>query len=420
MNQQGEKEPELRFPEFSGEWEERKLGELYKERKESGNDNLPILSVSIHHGVSNEELDRDELGKNVRRIEDKSQYKRVRVGDLVFNMMRAWQGAIGVVKFEGMVSPAYITAIPSSQLHPPFMDYRLRRYDAINQIDNASYGVTDFRKRLYWDSFVGISCRIPSVTEQKKITDFFIHLDKLTTLHQRKLTHIQNQKAELLRKMFPQDGETEPQVRFPGFTEAWESYEFNSVFDPIPNNSLSRANLNDVEGKVKNVHYGDILVKYGSVIDCSKDKLPFITGAEASDYSNRLLQNGDILMADAAEDEQVGKATEITGITDIPVVSGLHTIACRPKINVQSCYMGYYLNSSTYRQQLIPLMQGTKVLSISRSNLSRTRVVLPHSEQEQKHIAEILRNIDHLITLHQRKLQHLQDLKKSLLQKMFI
>ncbi|MCB8817559.1 restriction endonuclease subunit S [Desulfosporosinus shakirovi] len=198
----GEDFPEVRFPGFTDAWEQRKLGEIYTERKERGYDSLQILSVSIHHGVSNEELDSDNLGKKVRRSEDKSLYKQVHFGDLVLNMMRAWQGAIGVVKSEGMVSPAYITAIPSAELYPLFMDYCLRRDEAIIQMDNLSYGVTDFRKRLYWDSFINVLCRIPSVPEQERITAFFTNLDHLITLHQRKLKHLQEQKKALQQQMF--------------------------------------------------------------------------------------------------------------------------------------------------------------------------------------------------------------------------
>ncbi|MBO4591509.1 MAG: restriction endonuclease subunit S, partial [Eubacterium sp.] len=108
---------------FTATWEQRKLGELYSERNEKGNDTLQILSVSIHSGVSDGELDSESLGKNVRRSEDKTKYKHVYPGDLIFNMMRAWQGAIGVAKNEGMISPAYISAIPNNEVFPLFMDY---------------------------------------------------------------------------------------------------------------------------------------------------------------------------------------------------------------------------------------------------------------------------------------------------------
>jgi type I restriction enzyme S subunit len=177
------------------------------------------------------------------------------------------------------------------------------------------------------------------------------------------------------------------------------------VFDPIPNNTLSRVDLNYSGGKIKSVHYGDILVKYGAVTDSRKDVIPFISGAEPSDYKNLILQNGDVLIADAAEDETVGKATEIAGITDVPVVSGLHTIACRPKVKMQPNYLGYYMNSPSYHQQLLPLMQGIKVLSISRANLAKTSVRYPAAEQEQAKIGRVFADFDTLITLHQRELE---------------
>ena len=121
MDKNFEKTPKIRFPGYTNPWEQRKLGDLYSERKEKGNDKLKILSVSIHSGVSDGELDEEALGKNVRRSEDKSTYKHVYSGDLVFNMMRAWQGAIGVVKSEGMISPAYISAVPNEEIFPLFL-----------------------------------------------------------------------------------------------------------------------------------------------------------------------------------------------------------------------------------------------------------------------------------------------------------
>ncbi|WP_059047082.1 restriction endonuclease subunit S [Paenibacillus rubinfantis] len=213
--------------------------------------------------------------------------------------------------------------------------------------------------------------------------------------------------------------ENVPKLRFPGFTDGWEKRKFESMFDRIPNNTLSRADLNYDGGKIKSIHYGDILVKYGAVTDCGKDEIPFITGAEVSNHQSQLLHNGDVLIADAAEDETVGKATEIAGITGIPVVSGLHTIACRPKVKMQPNYLGYYMNSPSYHQQLLPLMQGIKVLSISWSNLAKTTICYPTSAHEQSKIGNAFADLDSLITLHQRKLNNVKNLKAGLLQKMF-
>jgi type I restriction enzyme S subunit len=185
------------------------------------------------------------------------------------------------------------------------------------------------------------------------------------------------------------------------------------VYDTIPNNTLSRADLNYSSGAVKNIHYGDILIKYGEVTDCRKDVIPFITGAEITNYKRQFLRDGDILIADTAEDEIVGKATEITGIYDIPVVSGLHTIACRPKVLKQPFYLGYYMNSPSYHRQLLSLMQGIKVLSISKANLAKTIVSFPVSDQEQLQISMLFNHLDHLITLHQREPRDLLLIEKG-------
>ncbi len=124
-------------------------------------------------------------------------------------------------------------------------------------------------------------------------------------------------------------------------------------------------------------------------------------------------------MADTAEDSTVGKCSEIAGLTDDVVISGLHTIPYRPKIKFASGYLGYYLNSNAYHQQLIPLMQGIKVTSVSKSAMQNTDIIYPKSEEEQGRIGAYLKGITRLITLHQHKCDEIIELKKHMLQKMF-
>lgn len=182
-------------------WKRYTFGDIYTERKESGDENLPLLMVSIHSGVSDGEVDAAELPKQVKRIEDKSQYKKAVSGDLVFNMMRAWQGAIGTVRTTGMVSPAYIVAEPNDKVNPLFMDYYSRTPQMINQIDRQSYGVTDFRKRLYWDSFAPIGCILPPIEEQQKIAAILTTQDKVIELKEKRLAEKQRQKKYLMQQL---------------------------------------------------------------------------------------------------------------------------------------------------------------------------------------------------------------------------
>ena len=188
----------------------------------------------------------------------------------------------------------------------------------------------------------------------------------------------------------------------------------------LQNNTLSRAELSDELGVAKNVHYGDVLIKFGNVLDVSKERFPMISDEGVLEkYKESFLKNGDVIVADTAEDATVGKCSEISGLNDEVVLSGLHTIPYRPIEKFAFGYLGYYLNSNAYHDQLIPLMQGIKVTSISKSAMKDTEIVYPKSVEEQGKVAEYFRNLDHLIILHQQKITLLTKLKKAMLEKMF-
>ena len=195
-----------------------------------------------------------------------------------------------------------------------------------------------------------------------------------------------------------------PTIRFKGYTEDWEQRKLGDILISLQNNTLSRADLSNETGVAKNVHYGDVLIKFGEVLDVSKEKLPMISDESVlSKYKSSFLQNGDVIVADTAEDSTVGKCSEIAGLNDEVVLSGLHTIPYRPIEKFASGYLGYYLNSSAYHNQLIPLMQGIKVTSISKSAMQDTDIIYPKSKEEQTEIGNYFDALDHLITLHQCK-----------------
>lgn len=211
-----------------------------------------------------------------------------------------------------------------------------------------------------------------------------------------------------------------PKLRFSGYTDDWEQRKLGEMLVSLQNNTLSRADLSSDTGVAKNVHYGDVLIKFGEILDVSKEQLPMISDESVLiKYKASFLQNGDVIVADTAEDSTVGKCSEIAGLNDEVVLSGLHTIPYRSVEKFASGYLGYYLNSSAYHNQLIPLMQGIKVTSISKSAMQDTNIVYPKSQEEQGKIGTYFRSLDEMITLHQRKLEKLQNMKKSCLQKMF-
>ena len=176
------------------------------------------------------------------------------------------------------------------------------------------------------------------------------------------------------------------------------------VLISLQNNTFSRADLSNESGVAKNVHYGDVLIKFGEVLDVSKEQLPMILDESVlTKYKASFLQNGDVIVADTAEDSTVGKCSEIAGLNDEVILSGLHTIPYRPAEKFATGYLGYYLNSCAYHNQLIPLMQGIKVTSISKSAMQDTDIVYPKLMEEQTEIGNYFYALDHLITLHQCK-----------------
>ena len=222
-----------------------------------------------------------------------------------------------------------------------------------------------------------------SLDEEEKIGVYFNQLDDLITLHQRN-------SADFVSRFLSD------------FTNTWEQRKLREVLISLQNNTLSRADLSSEEGIAKNIHYGDILVKFGEVIDLKTESLPMIADETViAKYKSSFLQNGDVIVADTAEDETVGKCTEIAGLSDEIVISGLHTIPYRPLQKYAPGYLGYYMNSASFHNQLLPLMQGIKVTSISKTALQNTDILYPKSATEQAAIGKYFRNLDNLITLHQ-------------------
>lgn len=151
-------------------WEVLRNAALFVERKDAGQEQLPVLSVSIHSGVSSEELNADENIRSVVKIEDRTAYKEVLPGYIAYNMMRAWQGGIGAVSVHGMVSPAYVVAKPTERLDANYFELLYRTPAFIWQMDANSKGITDFRKRLYWESFRELKTIVPPLSEQEDIS----------------------------------------------------------------------------------------------------------------------------------------------------------------------------------------------------------------------------------------------------------
>lgn len=196
----------------------------------------------------------------------------------------------------------------------------------------------------------------------------------------------------------------------------WKVVPFHECFDIMPNNTFSRAELSN-EGNVKNIHYGDILIQYNEIVDCESNDIPYLTEQAEIKAKHAFLENGDVVIADTAEDETVGKAVEITN-ADKPIVSGLHTIPCRPKFyDFASKWLGYYMNSQLYHKQLLPYITGTKVSAISKQSIKDTLIVIPPFEQQEKYV-EYLSAIDELISNQEKLIEKKKAIKQGVMQEL--
>lgn len=158
-------------------WDTPRIATLFREAFRKPDPDLPVLSVSIHNGVSDGELSDEERDRKVALSEDRTKYQGVEPGDLVYNMMRAWQGAFGAVAVSGLVSPAYVVARPIAEFRTKFLEHLLHTKSAAEEIRRYSRGIADFRMRLYWEYFRDIRVCLPPLPEQDEILS---HIDRET------------------------------------------------------------------------------------------------------------------------------------------------------------------------------------------------------------------------------------------------
>lgn len=373
------------------DWKRYTFGDIYTERKEPGSEELPLLMVSIHSGVSDGEVDEEDLPKKVKRIEDKSQYKKAVSGDLVFNMMRAWQGAIGTVRTTGMVSPAYIVAKPNDEVYPLFMDYYTRTPQMINQIDRQSYGVTDFRKRLYWDSFIPIACTLPSIEEQRKIAAILTTQDKVIELKEKRLGEKQRQKKYLMQQLLT------GKKRLPGFSGAWKVDRLGKLFLERKETNYEGLQMLAITGAQGIIPRKELDLKDNS----SEDKSKYLRVCV-----------GDIGYNTMRMWQGVSAYSDYEGI-----VSPAYTIL-KPSSSINAKYFAYLFKTPEIIFLFYRFSQGLvdDTRNLKYENFKKIKVCYPPDTKEQTAIAEVLSAADREIGLLRQDIEQEKQKKKALVQ----
>lgn len=411
--------PKIRFKGFKEEWESAKIRDF----STSFSGGTPSVGIAKYYGGNIPFIRSGEIHNNKTELFltelglANSSAKIVEKGTLLYALYGATSGDVTISQIRGAINQAILALYPNNKIKKEFLAHFLcsKKTRIISELLQGGQG------NLSGTLVKGITVIYPQIKEQESIADCLNSLDAQISASISHLASLKQIKAASLQAMFPQEGETMPKIRFKGFEGEWESLDLSESFELLKNNTLSRAELTD-EGKIANIHYGDILIKYGECIDTAVDKLTYIIDNEVGKnlLKNGALKKGDIIFADTAEDNTVGKCSELICRDNEVIVAGLHTIACRPQIDIAERYLGYYLNSPAYHNQLLPHIQGTKVSSISRKAINTTKVVIPKEKEEQQAIASFFTSLDHQISLYAKRLEKLKHIKAACLEKMFV
>ncbi len=384
--------PALRFEGFSDPWEQRRLGELFVESEDRSSD-LEILSVSVANGIYPASDSDREINPGASLVN----YKVVRKGDVVYNSMRMWQGAVDSSLHDGIVSPAYVVARPVSMTASRFFARLLKRPNLLCQYQRRSQGNSKDTQVLKFEEFAEIEVSVPLFRkEQEAIGSLADALDSLITLHQRKVDKLKTVKQSLLEKMFPREGENVPEIRFEGFTDPWEQRAFCELVE-------RRNSFSDDKG-LPRVEYEDIVSGQGTLnndVFSKNDKRGGIA-----------FEPNDVLYGKLRPYLRNWLNPQFRGIAlgDFWVLN---------PISVNSSFLFTLIRTSAF-ERVANESTGTKMPRADWQNVSSAEFAAPVSGEEQQRIGALFAKLDSLITLHQRELEILKNLKQACLEKMFV
>lgn len=409
--------PSLRFPEFKDAWQPRHGDDAFRSRRQRAIEGLPLYSVTMDKGM----VRRDSLEREFASNAPDEANLRVFKDDHVYNMMRMWQGAVGRAPEDCMVSPAYVVLQPKPDTITAFFDHWFKRKRSVYLLWAYSYGLTSDRLRLYARDFARVPMVLPMAAEQRKIADFLGLVDERIKLLHRQRVALARYKKGVMQRLFDRSLRLtrDDATAFPD----WTACELGSVFDWVTTNSLSREMLTYEKGKVQNIHYGDIHGKFSARFRQSAESVPFIRNdaLPSNIREDAFCKPGDVVIVDASEDyADIGKAVEVIEVAPMSLVAGLHTYIARPKAGVLALgFSAYLFQSQPLREQIMRIAQGISVLGISRPNLSKLKICLPHPDEQRK-IADFLGAIDDKIAAASAKVAQMETFKKGLLQQMFV
>ena len=399
--EENSKVPKIRFKGFNSEWEQRKVGELLEERniQTPKSDKYPLMAFIQNQGVApkGDRYNRDFL---VNDVENKK-YKQTEKGDFIYSSNNLETGSIGLNNYgNAVISPVYSIFKPTGIADSDFIGSSFQRKKFINEMIKWRQGVVYGQWKIHESDFIQIETMVPNLNEQRKIGKLLYEIDNLINLHQRKYDKLVNMKKSMLEKMLPNNSSNTPEIRFKGFNSEWEQHKFEDYGSVSMCKRIFKNETSD-NGDIPFYKIGT----FGNQADAfiSKEKYEF--------YKSKFSypRKGDILLSASGT---IGRIVEYNGekayFQDSNIVWLNHNDSIK----------------NSFLKVLYPIVkwdgiEGSTIKRLYNSNFLNTEFKIPNVNEQEK-IGNLFNNIDNLITLYKCKYDKLVNMKKSLLEKMFI
>ena len=406
--------PEIRFPGFKEPWEQRRLGNLGttftglsgKAKQDFGHGEAQFVTYMNVYTNPISKLNMTE------HVEIDNRQNKVQFGDIFFTTSSETPEEVGMSSvWLDNSDNTYLNSFcfgfrPKTSLSPYYMAYMLRSAGVREKIIFLAQGIS--RYNISKNRMMNIEVPLPTLNEQEKIGAFFKSVDALIFLHQRKHDFLQELKRGMLQVMFPQKGEKVPKVRFPGFTSPWEQRKLGEVAEFSKGTGYSKSDLQTSGTPI--ILYGRLYTKYETII---KNVDTFAEARPGSIYS----QGGEVIVpasGETAEDIAIASVVEKPGILLGGDLNIIH-----PNDVLDSTFVAVSISNGDPHKDMAKRAQGKSIVHLHNDDLSQIKLWYPSLEEQCK-ISKVFSELDNLITLHQRKLEQLREMKKGLLQKMFI
>jgi type I restriction enzyme S subunit len=404
--------PAIRFKEFTDAWEQRKFSDITFPAGEKNKENLPLESYSITN--ENGFVPQDEKFENggTMREADKRMYYIVSPNSFAYNPARINVGSIGYQDTgkSVIVSSLYEVFKTSDDVDDRLLWHWFKSPDFQKLIMQLQEG--GVRLYFYYDKLCMGQVSLPSLEEQRKIGKLFDTLDHLITLHQRKYDKLQVLKKAMLEKMFPKNSSGVPEIRFKGFTDAWEQRKLGEVVERI---TRKNENLESTLPLTISAQYG--LINQNEFFDKR------IASKDVSGYF--LVRNGEFAYNKSTSSDAPWGAIKRLDRYESGVLSTLYIVfKISDERKTSSDYIVTYYNTDLWHKGIQAIAaEGARnhgLLNVAPADFFETSLTMPKDYAEQQKIGSFFQQLDNLITLHQRELEKLQNIKKSMLEKMFV